>query len=180
MSLVVTPPSADSYVTLAATDAWHSARGNAGWTGADSLKESALRRATTWIDAAFGARFRGVKTGGRAQSLAWPRTGATDAAGEAIGADEIPVEIQRATFEAALREIMTPGSLAPDIVPVTTTGGAVKRIRKQVGPLETETEYTEGATTGPTEPIFPVIDGLLGGLLGGSSSGGGMVRLLRA
>ena len=178
MPLVVTPPNADSYATIAEADAWHADRGRTTWTGADAVKEAALRRATTWIDAAFGARFSGAKTGGRAQSLAWPRTGATDADGVAIPPDEIPVEIKQATYEAALRELVSPGSLNPDIVPVTTTGGAVKRVRKKVGPLETETEYTEGATSGSSHPIFPVINGILAGLLG--RSGGGMVRLLRA
>ena len=167
MPLIVAPAlNADSYVALVEADAWHTDRGHAAWTGADGVKETALRRATSWIDATFGFRFSGAKASGRAQSLAWPRIGATDADGLAISSDEIPVEIKRATFEAALRELVSPGSLNPDIVPVTTTGGAVKRVRKKVGPLETETEYTEGGSSEMSQPIFPVIEGILAGLIG--------------
>lgn len=168
--LITTPgdPGADSYAALTWLDDYHASRGNAAWAaGAQGDRETAARRATSWIDATFRARFPGSRANGRGQALEWPRSGATDASGLAIGPGEVPVEIMAAEAEAALRELASPGALAPDIVPVTTTGGAVKRLRKWMdGVGGTETEYTENVSSGPTQPVFPVIEGILAPLIG--------------
>lgn len=127
--------------------------------------EGAIVRASRWIDGTFGARFPGSRVKGRGQGLEWPRTGATDYSGALIASDEVPAEIQRATAEAALRELRSPGSLAPDQA-TGTAGASVKRVRKKVGPLETETEYSAGASAWGASG-FPAIDAILAGLLGG-------------
>jgi hypothetical protein len=125
----------ESYISVADAAAYHVARNNDAWaSGADVAWEGALRRATEWIDANYRARFSGYRTKSRAQALEWPRTSAyyvdrvngpspyyAGSAGfgfwTAIAANAIPVELQRATAEAALRELVRPGSLRPDVTP---------------------------------------------------------------
>ena len=174
MPLVVTPgdATADSYASVAQADAWHVGRGNAAWAAlTETAKETALRRATTWIDATYGSRFGALPVYPRVQALAWPRTGATDADGYAVPSDAIPVEIVRAASEAALREALTPGSLSPDYV----ASAAV--VREKVGPLEVEYRGSSGASS--VSPVLTVVDGLLAPLLGRNSRGG-MRMLVRA
>lgn len=173
MALDTAPGSAtaDSYASVAQADAWHAGRGNAAWEAlTEAAKETALRRATTWIGATYGPRFGGLPVYPRVQALAWPRTGVTDADGYAVPHDAIPVEIVRATAEAALREALTPGSLSPDYV----ASAAV--VREKVGPLEVEYRGSSGASS--VRPILTVVDGLLAGLLG--RRGGGMRMVVRA
>src|SRR5687768_9190680 len=116
---------AESYISVANADSYHSVRGNTTWTGVDSLKEAALRRATTYIDGRYGARFTGTRRLARDQALMWPRSDATDVEGWTIENDEVPVEIERATAEAALRELVDPGSLSPD-VEISTSGSVIR------------------------------------------------------
>lgn len=119
--MITTPGAADanSYVAVAVADAYHLARGNTIWTGADGLKEAALIRATAWIDGRYGSRWPGFRTNRRLQALDWPRTEAYDREGEVILNTEIPAEVVAATCEAALRELVAPGSLSPDVTPGT-------------------------------------------------------------
>jgi hypothetical protein len=153
---------ADHYGTLAEANEYHTERGNATWAGNDMVKTSALVRATTWLDARFGPRFPGVRTDGREQPLQWPRVDAMDREGYGIPADEVPTEIKRATFEAALRELVSPGSLAPDYI-------AANRVkREKVGPLETEYAGAIGAQD--VQPVVSIIEDLLYSLLGRRTS----------
>ncbi len=161
---------ADFYGTVVGADAYHAARDNTAWTGADSVKQAALLRASAFIDSlGFDGNellWPGEKTGGRAQLRQWPRTGAVDAEGHAIDAATVPLEIEYATYEAALRELVTPGSLSPDYVPATQ----VKREKIDV----IEVEYFASAAGGavpPTSPIIPLILSLLAPLLGGNYRG---------
>lgn len=160
----------DFYGSVTAADAYHQARANAAWAGDDAAKQAALIRASAYIDGKYQFQnacgrweslFSGVKTGGRAQTLQWPRTGATDNEGSTIPPDEVPVEIEQATYEAALREIVTPGSLSPDYV----ASGAIKRQKLDV--LEIEYQAASTATGGvPTRPVITVVDELVAPLLG--------------
>jgi len=150
---------ADFYGTEVDADDYHTARGNAAWaTGTGPDKLAALIRASQYIDG-LGQRdglslFPGTKTDGRAQVLAWPRTGAADWSGAAILPDEIPVEVQFATYEAALRELTAPGSLRPDYVP----GQQIKREKVDV----LETEYVAPAEgVNPVRPVVSVVMDML-------------------
>lgn len=121
--------------------------------------EAALRRATTWIDGRYLTRFGGAKTGGRAQPLQWPRTGATDAGGFAVAPDEVPGEIVRATCEAAIRELADPGVLSPDVTPAkaitaASVSGAVS------------VQYAAGSGIDGQRPVSTAIDDILAGLIG--------------
>lgn len=119
----------DALVALADADEYHAAQGNATWTGEDADKETAIRRATGVLN---GYSWQGYRTNGRNQSLAWPRAGVVDREGYGIDSDEIPQEIKDACCELALRELVTPGTLTPDLI----AGDSVKR--EKVGPLEVE------------------------------------------
>ncbi|MEE4662778.1 DnaT-like ssDNA-binding protein [Pseudomonas alliivorans] len=159
----------DFYGTVADADAYHAARANTAWTGEEMAKQAALIRASAYIDGKFQAQnscgrweslFSGAKTGGRAQALQWPRTGATDTEGHEIPAEEIPIEVVQATYEAALREIALPGSLSPDYVAST----AIKR--QKVDVLEIEYQAASNTSGVPTRPVITVVDELIAPLLG--------------
>lgn len=120
----------DALISIVDADAYHTARGNTAWTGADADKEAAIRRATAFLSNSF--IWAGLRTNGRSQALAWPRGGVVDQEGNGIESDEIPVEIKDACAEIALRELVTPGAMNPDF----TASEMVKR--EKVGPLETE------------------------------------------
>lgn len=122
--------------------------------------QQAIVRATAYIVGEFRGQWRGSPVNGRSQRMPWPRIGALDDDGDDIPEDEIPLEVQQAVAEAAIREIASPGSLAPD---VSTSGDQVKRVRKKLGPLETETEFFVSTNTAPEIPVIaaliaPLID----------------------
>lgn len=146
------------YGTVAGADSYHSARGNSAWTGDDTTKAAALLRATTWLDAKYGPRFPGCKTNGRSQSLQWPRLNAFDIELSPINADEIPAEIIDATYEAALRELVTPNSLSPDFI------GAERVKSERIGPIATE--YADIRGISDVRPILTIVDDLLFSLVG--------------
>lgn len=167
---------ADTYGDLAGADAYHTARGNAGWTGTEADKNAALLRASVYVDSfaqrqiapgVYAATFSGTRVGGRAQVRQWPRTGATDAEGLPIASDSVPIEVVYATYEAALRELVAPGSLNPDYVPAT----AVKRERVDVLEVEYATPATAADGSPPTRPIVSVILDLLAPLFSSQYAG---------
>lgn len=115
----------DTYGTLAEADAYFTSRGIAEWTGTDTAKEQALRKATTYLDSAYRSRWKGLRVS-RDQALAWPRSYAIDSDGYSIEADEIPDELKSAQFEVAILYIAGTDPLA-------TADRAVKS--EQVGDL---------------------------------------------
>ncbi|WP_037076086.1 DnaT-like ssDNA-binding protein [Neorhizobium vignae] len=152
----------DHYGTLAGALAYHQARANTTWaaTGGDEDRQAALLRASVWIDNTYRSRFSGKKIGGRTQLREWPRTDAVDAAGDEIAADEVPPEIEEAAYEAALRELAKPDSLAPDF----DGRLQIKAERVKVGSIEEETEYQAASTITP-KPTYALIDGILHNVL---------------
>lgn len=116
---------AQSYVSVADADAYHTAHGNATWTGVDALKEAALVRATQALDARYSWQgYRLVET----QALDWPRYDAYDVDGYYLSG--VPQGIKDALCEMALLELVTPGELTESV--------EVSVKREKVGPLETE------------------------------------------
>lgn len=160
----------DFYGTVAAADAYHAARANTAWAGDEVAKQAALIRASVYIDGRYRkllasgvwqSLFPGVKTEGRGQAREWPRTGAYDYEGNQIPADQVPVEVEQATYEAALREIVEPGSLSPDYV----ASGAIKRQKVDVLEIEYQSA-APGAAGVPTRPVITVVDEMVAPLLG--------------
>ena len=140
---------ADAYCEVAAVDTYHTNRGNTAWTGSNTVKEQAIRKATDYIEARFARRFVGTRYS-KAQGLSWPRTEAYDRDGF-LRDDEIPEELVEATAEYALRALSA--ALLPD---PTSNEGAVIRVKEKVGPLEEETEYASGSTS--QLPAYPAAD----------------------
>ena len=123
------------YGTIAAADAYHAtSAGGAAWlAGTVSAKEAALIRASRALDGIYGKRYPGTPTAGRGQKLGWPRIGAYDhCAQESLPIDEVPVEVEEATYALALVELQTPGASTP-----TFTPGAVNK-REKVDVIERE------------------------------------------
>lgn len=119
---------ADFYGTPAAFKSYWAARGNASVASMDDtiVITPALLVASEWIDAAFLKQFGGLKINGRDQVREWPRSGVQDIYGYSVG-EAVPREIEAATYEAALRQITTPGIFFKDYTPgkyksVTITG----------------------------------------------------------
>ncbi len=164
MALVTTPGSAtaDSYATLTEADTYHSDRGNTAWTGTDALKENALRRAVDWLDFTYRTRFPGSRADDRDQNLEWPRAVAYDVAGTLIANTEIPIEIKRAQIEAALRELVAPGSLSPDY-------NASEQLKSLDVFQVVRREYFGGGENAVL-PVLHIVDGILSGLIGGGGN----------
>ncbi|PPU41828.1 DnaT-like ssDNA-binding protein [Xanthomonas arboricola] len=157
------------YGTLEGADAYHLVRGNAAWAaGSEEARRSSLVRGTDYIDGRYRvllssgrwqSMFPGVRTDGRGQANEWPRTGAVDYDGNPIAADVVPIEVEHAAYEAALRELIEPGSLSPDYV------ASAQVTREKVGPIEVSYGASTAAGSTPNRPIIPGIDEILAPLL---------------
>lgn len=155
-----------NYGTIAGADSYHLSAGSDTWTGTDTDKLTALTRASAYVDGlALRKRtngssytmFAGIKALGRVQELAWPRIGAVDVDGSEIDPEDVPFEIEYATYEAALRELVTPGYLTPDYVPSTL----IKREKVDV----LETEYATPTGDNPTSPVVGLVMSMIAPLL---------------
>lgn len=165
------------YGDLPGALAYHQARGNTAWSDdgvTDGARTAALVRGSASVDGIYGGRFPGIRTGGRSQTLAWPRIEkdgdlVTDRDGNEIADDEVPVEIVNATYELALRELTEPGSTQEDLA----RGGAIK----SVGAGSARVEFADNA---PAVTTFQVVDNLLSGLLVATSTSSLVGFLARA
>lgn len=143
---------ADALISEDYADAYHEARANTDWTGDfTGDKEAAIRRATTILN---GYSWQGYRTNGRSQSLSWPRAGVVDREGLIIQSDEIPQEIKDAVAEMALRELVAPGSLQPDV----KLSDSVKR--EKIGQIEVEYSGSN-SSAGAFMPILTVVGPLI-------------------
>lgn len=153
------------YGTVADADTYHDDRGNSAWgesSVATAEKEAALLRASEYVDYQFRPQFPGYKTGLRTQTREWPRAWAYDEENNSIPSDEVPIEVERATYEAALRELASPGSLLPDFEPQ----GQVKRERVDV----LEVEYVAPIGAEAAKPVIHIVRGILQPILTGPVS----------
>lgn len=152
----------DIYGTRTEADAYHSERGNAAWALATTtVRDAALILASEWIDGKYRASFPGWKTGLRAQEREWPRTGAYDRERHDIATTEIPIEAKNATYEAALREVTTPGSLLTDY----TMGKRISSVTV-VGAVSVQYEGLSSALD--LQLSIPVVDRILAPILTGA------------
>lgn len=105
----------ESYGTVEGFYAYHTARNRDVGDYDEGQVAGALLVASEWLDGAFRDRLTGYKTGASAQVRDWPRTGITDADGYAVPYQTVPYQIERATYEAALRVVQSPDALAADV-----------------------------------------------------------------
>lgn len=108
------------YGTAADFTTYHTDRGGvipASWT--DSVIEAALLLSSEWLDGIYADSFYGYKTGGFDQVREWPREAAlTNTYPQKVFTDtEIPTRVEEAVYEAAFRELTTPGALNVDFTP---------------------------------------------------------------
>lgn len=149
-----------NYGTVAGADTYHEARLNTVWTSStdDDAKLAALVRASQFIDGYYRRAFPGTRTEGRDQELEWPRIDAADLEGNDIADDAVPVEINYATYEAALQELSSPGSLSP----VYTGSNRIKSATVDV----VSVTFADGeGNADDARPIVTLIDDILSGLL---------------
>lgn len=93
---------AESYITVADALTYHDNLGNNTWaTITEEQQEQALRRATNYMLQAYGSKWQGVRMTAT-QSLDWPRSGVY-AHGFAVATDAVPVAVQNACAELALK-----------------------------------------------------------------------------
>jgi len=130
---------AESYISVADAETYLSAHGNTTWAAASTAdKEVALRKGTRYLDLVYGRRWKERRTH-ETQALDWPRAYIQDQDDFTIDADEIPVNIQRATAELGLL------ALTEDILPDIAAGS--QRIRsesKAVGPISKSQTFIGG------------------------------------
>jgi hypothetical protein len=162
--------SADGFISVAYADSYHTAQGTSTWTGEDADKETAIRRATEYLSASMP--WDGLRTRGRNQALAWPRSGMIDRDGNGIDSDVIPVELQKATAEIALRELVEPGAMSPDY----TASEAVRS--EKIGPMSVE--YADVPNSADARrPVLVLVRDLLGAFLRPGASSMISGRVLR-
>ena len=154
-----------SYGTLADSKTYHAARGNTAWAaGSDPNLTIALLRGSEFIDFTYRGRFPGYKTLLRDQVREWPRNPAWDIELNSISSTTIPVEVEYASYEAALRELATPGILTPDIIP----GEQIKRARVDGA---VEVEYVGVVGVQGMRTMLTIIGGILAPVLTGTGTG---------
>lgn len=152
---------AESYVSLAAATARHSALGNSAWADAadDTTREQALRRATVFMEQAYRSRWAGCRINST-QALSWPRYNVM-VDGWTVASDAVPTDIANACADLALR------ALSEDLNADLTRG----IIREKVGPIETEYDRLT-----PQSKRFPAIEMALAPYLKGSAANVSLVR----
>jgi hypothetical protein len=136
----------DEAVPVEDADAYAAARGWTNWTGLESLKVAALRRSQDYIAATYNHRWNSD----------WDET-------------DIPEEVSYAIIEGARRELVTPGSLSPDV-----TLGKIKESVEVVGAVKVS--YAKGSGASAHRPDISIIANLLAAYI---TNSGASVDLLR-
>jgi hypothetical protein len=149
-----------SFITTYLTDRQRQTENN--WsTSSNSLKQAAIIAATDYIEKVFGLRYLGRrKTAG--QGLGWPRINVWDRDGYLLDPDLLPVVLEQATAEYAVRALDS--ALLPDPT-VDDSGKAVTASTDIIGPIEETRKFTEGADIAFLIRPYPAADRLLEPLL---------------
>lgn len=150
---------ANAYITLAEFAAYWSDR-NVTLSQSDGEQQAAIVVATQYVD--LNNSFKGDIVSA-SQSLSWPRKGVTDKEGRDIADDVIPDQLKNAIAEYAKRQLDLSAGLQPDVGDT----GAVKRTKKKVDVIETETEYQDGTGGYFGLKSYPLADNYLVGLIEG-------------
>lgn len=154
-------PGANGYISVAELDAYWSCR-NVTLSQTDPEKEAAIIIATQYVD--LNNKWEGSITMSD-QSLDWPRTGVMDDEGRIIPSFTIPDQLKNAVAEYTKRQ------LNADLQPDVTDEGALKKVKKKVDVIETETEYQDGTGGYYGLRSYPLADKYLIGLTRGGTGG---------
>lgn len=138
----------------------------------DDFVNAKLLLASETLDGRYRTQFPGLKVGMRAQIREWPRNAAYDRYGYAVSNESVPPEIVNSTYELAIREILSPGILAPDYTPnpykSVSVDGAIS------------VQFTPFNEASDIQTQFVTVDQILSALLydmGSSPLSGGTVRV---
>lgn len=143
--------SANSYVTVQDFKDYWTARSVDYTALTDAVIESYLIPAASYLDSRF--EFDGYKSNGRDQATAFPRENLYDDSGEEpVLVAGIPREVKESQHEYA-HIFAVNGSLQSN----GSTSGNIKRVKKKVGPLEREFEYSPPGESGSVIS-YPVAD----------------------
>jgi hypothetical protein len=154
---------ADFYGTAAGWRIYHIARGrNVDAYDDDDEINAALLVASERNDAKYRTGFSGNKVGYRAQVREFPRFNGFDRNGDAIASDSVPTEMINATYEAALRQLVEPGSLSVDWTPNKYKRASVD------GAVSVEWNVFGSAMDAQTQ--FLIIDEIIAPILTGSGN----------
>lgn len=164
MALDTTIGAATAEALISVTDAtaYHAARGGAAWAELTTAQmEQALRKATDYMGATYGESWAGLRVDS-VQALDWPRSG-VEVFGYSVASDSIPVAVQRACAELALR------AAAGDLLADQERGV----VSEAIGPISTTYD-----TSSPQAKRFPAVDRMLAPYISGKS--GVNMELVRA
>lgn len=151
----------NAFVSVADADARHSLLGNSAWTGDNAAKESAIARATAYMEQAYRSRWQGFRHN-HDQALSWPRNSVVIDEFVVVESNVVPADIANACADLALRALN-------DDLNADLTRGVV---RKKVGPLETEYDRNS-----PQSKRYRAVDMALAPYLKGSSAMATLVRV---
>ncbi len=140
---------ANSLCSVEFADAYFADRAITAWTGDAAAKQTALVRATDYIETRFGHKFRGCKAEDD-QALSWPRV-------DVSADDTVPVGIRKAASEYALRALTA--TLLPD-PEYDASGRVVVSKREKVGPIEESAAYLNSSGI-VLFKAYPAADALL-------------------
>jgi hypothetical protein len=175
---------ANSYLTIAGADSIASGMiGELSWTTATSdEKARALITATNGLETLAWAGERSTTT----QSLSWPRTGAS-CDDKTIASDDIPREIELATFDLANALLDAPGLLRSVPTNEALVTGIpnrdLKRLKLDVMELEWRQDRTLSSTSRVTPlTVLPHLASILGCLTTSSTGSaiGGTCAVVRS
>lgn len=151
---------AESYISVADADTYHSNRGNTAWASlTTAVKEQSLRKATDYIEQVYRLKFLGYRHT-EAQALSFPRDEVQRRDFTYLNQfsfypnDVVPTEVANACADLGLRS--STSDLTPDIERITK--------REKVASLEVEYDDTKQAYT-----KYRAIDNLLAPFLDSSS-----------
>ncbi len=140
---------ANSYATVAEFIAYWANRGEDYSTTPTTAEiEAYLVKGWQYTDTRFD--YKGSKLNGRTQTTEFPRINLYDCEGSAI--DDIPYEIKNAQIEYAKREldgVVLQGDSSQE--------GNLTKIKKKIGPLEKEFEYSPALSGGEVKN-YPTAD----------------------
>lgn len=134
------------------------------WT--NEMIESALLISSEWLDSKYENIFIGYKANGYKQERSWPREAAVvqNYPYYLFAKDEIPEQLNKATYEAAFRNLTSPGSLEVDFTP-----NQYKSVRIEGG---VSVEYNSSlAYASDIQTEIPIIQSLMSDLIDYDKSG---------
>lgn len=152
----------ERYGTVEGFLAYHTARGRADTVAdmSDGDIEVRLLLASEFLDGAFRDQFGGYRTEPLTQVREWPRIGVIDYYGYAVPYQTVPIQIEQATYEIALR--------APELNR-DASPGKYKRVKIE-GAIEVEYGDQSAASLQVQMPVLAQILRLLLGYRGATLS----------